>query len=59
MKKLFSMLCLLSVFVSGNVFADWYKAVAEPNLVVRDAPDVSGKKLGNVPYGHRYLHKSP
>lgn len=31
--------------------SDWYKAIAEPTLVVRDAPDVSGDKLGNVPYG--------
>ena len=52
MKKLLSVLCF-TVFagISGNVFADWYKAAAEPNLVVRDSPDVSGNKLGNVPYG--------
>ena len=52
MKKLLSVLCF-TVFagISGNAFADWYKAAAEPNLVVRDSPDVSGNKLGNVPYG--------
>lgn len=51
MKNLLTVLCLLSVFVSSNVFADWYKATAQPSLVVRDTPDVSGNKLGNVPYG--------
>ncbi len=29
----------------------WYKSSAQPSLVVRDSPDVTGKKLGNVPPG--------
>ncbi|WP_051543447.1 SH3 domain-containing protein [Thiothrix lacustris] len=29
----------------------WYKAIAQPNLTVRNSADVTGKKLGNVPYG--------
>ncbi|MBU0654686.1 MAG: SH3 domain-containing protein [Gammaproteobacteria bacterium] len=51
MKNLLTVLCLAFSVISSNAVADWYKAVAEPNLVVRDAPDVSGNKLGNVPYG--------
>lgn len=30
---------------------EWYAADAKPSLVVRDSPDVSGDKMGNVPYG--------
>jgi uncharacterized protein len=29
----------------------WYKATAKPNLTVRNSADVTGKKLGNIPYG--------
>jgi len=28
---------------------NWYKATANPNLVVRAAPDVGSEKLGNIP----------
>ena len=36
---------------SNSSSGDWYKAVAQPSLVVRNKPDVTGAKLGNVPYG--------
>ena len=29
----------------------WYKVIAQPNLVVRSKPDVTGDKLGNIPTG--------
>ncbi len=29
----------------------WYQANAKPNLVVRDKPDVTGAKVGNIPTG--------
>lgn len=51
MRKLSIALCAALACVSSNAFAEWYKAIAKPNLVVRDAPDVSGNKLGNVPNG--------
>ncbi len=40
---------LLGCTLGETASADWYKSTAEPNLVVRTSPDVSGKKLGNVP----------
>lgn len=35
----------------SDVGSGWYKVSAEPNLVVRASPDVTGKKLGTAPYG--------
>ncbi|QQZ28107.1 SH3 domain-containing protein [Thiothrix subterranea] len=40
---------LLVCSQSEIAYADWYKSTAEPSLVVRDAPDVGGAKIGNVP----------
>ena len=42
------LLCCHTVYA-----ADWFKATAKPSLVVRDAPDVDGSKLGTVPYNGR------
>jgi hypothetical protein len=42
---------LLACSLSEIAHADWYKSTAEPSLVVRDAPDISGKKLDNIPVG--------
>lgn len=36
---------------SDDVSGGWYQAIAKPNLTVRKSADVTGKKLGNVPYG--------
>lgn len=51
MKNLLSVLLLSLVGAVSPASADWYRAVAQPNLVVRASPDVSASKLGNVPYG--------
>lgn len=51
MKKL---ICALFLCLTGMTYpaaADWYRAVAEPDLVVRAEPDVTGVKVGSVPYG--------
>jgi hypothetical protein len=36
---------------TNQAFAMWSEVIAEPNLVVRSKPDVSGEKLGNIPHG--------
>ncbi len=51
MKKLITILFLCLVGMSYPAVADWYRAIARPNLVVRTAPDVTADKLGTVPYG--------
>jgi hypothetical protein len=39
---------------SGNSASEinkigWYKSIAEPSLIVRNSPDITSEKLGNVP----------
>ena len=51
MRHLFLSLMIGCLSTSLAYASDWYKAMAEPTLVVRDAPDVTGNKIGNVPYG--------
>lgn len=51
MKKLAYLLLVSLLGVAYPATADWYRAVAQPNLVVRVSPDVTAEKLGNVPYG--------
>jgi hypothetical protein len=36
---------------SENTSGEWHTVIAEPNLVVRSKPAVTGEKLGNVPHG--------
>lgn len=51
MKKLVSLLFLYLMFFAYPAAADWYRVIAEPNLVVRDYPDVTASKVGTIPYG--------
>jgi hypothetical protein len=36
---------------ANQASAMWSEVIAEPNLVVRSKPNVSGEKLGNIPHG--------
>jgi hypothetical protein len=36
---------------SASTSGEWYTVTAEPNLVVRSKPAVTGAKLGNIPHG--------
>lgn len=51
MKKWIAIIGVMLCCFSGAVAAEWYQAVAKPHLVVRDLPDVTGDKVGKVPYG--------
>jgi hypothetical protein len=51
MKKPVFILFLCLMGMSYPAVADWYRAIARPNLVVRDAPDVTAARVGTVPYG--------
>ncbi|MGB5598880.1 MAG: SH3 domain-containing protein, partial [Thiothrix litoralis] len=36
---------------SASASGEWHTVIAEPNLVVRSKPAVTGEKLGNIPHG--------
>ncbi|OQX02293.1 MAG: hypothetical protein BWK73_43245 [Thiothrix lacustris] len=43
----------------SDTASGWYKAIAEPNLTVRNSASVTGKKLGNIPYGGKVKVLAP